>query len=91
MISCSASWDSIEGKYSVNKVFGAENQSGGYEEGLGVPQDYKEAFKWFRLAAEQGFADGQCCLGDMYYEGEGVPHDYAEAIKWWKLAGRARA
>ena len=54
--------------------------------GQGVPQDYKEAFKWYRLAAEQGHAQAQCDLGEMYYEGEGVPHDYAEAIKWWKLA-----
>ena len=25
-----------------------------YELGVGIPQDYKEAAKWFRLAAEQG-------------------------------------
>ena len=38
------------------------------------------------LAAEQGHAQAQCDLGEMYYDGAGVPHDYAEAIKWWKLA-----
>jgi hypothetical protein len=27
-----------------------------YFEGLGVPQDHKEAVKWFRLAAKQGIA-----------------------------------
>ncbi|MCH8040747.1 MAG: sel1 repeat family protein [Nitrospinae bacterium] len=27
-------------------------------EGLGVPQDYREAAKWFRLAAEQGICTG---------------------------------
>ena len=27
-----------------------------YENGEGVPQDYKEAVKWYRLAAEQGYA-----------------------------------
>ena len=27
-----------------------------YDNGEGVPQDYKEAVKWYRLAAEQGDA-----------------------------------
>ena len=27
-----------------------------YRNGEGVPQDYKEAVKWYRLAAEQGIA-----------------------------------
>ena len=27
-----------------------------YREGIGVPQDYAEAAKWYRLAAEQGNA-----------------------------------
>ena len=27
-----------------------------YYEGIGVPQDYSEAVKWYRLAAEQGNA-----------------------------------
>ena len=26
-----------------------------YEEGQGVPQDFKAAIKWYTLAAEQGF------------------------------------
>jgi hypothetical protein len=33
-----------------------------YEKGQGVPQDYKEAVKWYRLAAEQGYADAQTNL-----------------------------
>ena len=57
-----------------------------YYEGQGVPQDYEEAVKWYRLAAEQGDAEAQCGLGEMYYGGEGVPQDYAEAIRLWKLA-----
>ena len=44
--------------------------------------------EWYRLAAEQGDAEAQCGLGEMYYGGEGVPQDYAEAIKWWKLAAK---
>ena len=29
-----------------------------YEYGLSVSQDYAEAIKWYRLAADQGYADG---------------------------------
>ncbi len=50
----------------------------------------EEAFRFFRLAVEQGDADGQCGLGEMYYGGEGVPQDYAEAIKLWKLAAEQK-
>ena len=37
-----------------------------YEEGNGVPQDYAKAVKWYRLAADQGYADAQYNLGVMY-------------------------
>ena len=57
-----------------------------YEQGKGVPQDYKEAVKWYRKSAEQGDADAQCNLGYMYDQGFGVPKDYKEAVKWYRLA-----
>ena len=34
-----------------------------YDNGEGVPQDYAEAVKWYRLAAEQGDARAQYNLG----------------------------
>jgi hypothetical protein len=34
-----------------------------------VSQDYSEAAKWFRLAANQGNVDAQNSLGFMYYPG----------------------
>jgi TPR repeat protein len=37
--------------------------------GYGTPQDYQEAAKWFRRAAESGLATGQFNLGGLYYEG----------------------
>jgi uncharacterized protein len=49
-----------------------------YEKGQGMAQDYNEAVKWFRLAAEQGYAGGQANLGTMYGEGKGVPLHNAE-------------
>ena len=57
-----------------------------YSIGDGVPQDYKEAVKWFTKAAEQGDADAQKNLGVMYDTGEGVPQDYKEAVKWYTKA-----
>jgi hypothetical protein len=57
-----------------------------YAKGQGVPQDYAEAAKWYRLAAAQGFAEAQDAIGLMYAYGQGVPQDYAEAAKWYRLA-----
>jgi len=60
----------------------------------GKEKDYAEAVKWYRKAAEQGDADGQCNLGVMYENGYGVTQDYAEAVKWYRKAaeqGYARA
>lgn len=51
----------------------------------GVPQDIKEAMKWYRLAAEQGNPNAQQHLGDMYCSGKGVPQDDEEAAKWYRL------
>jgi uncharacterized protein len=59
-----------------------------YERGKGVPQNYKTAVKWYRLAAEQGHASSQYNLGVMYGQGKGVPQDWKTAMKWWKLAGK---
>ena len=65
-----------------------------YEYGKGVPEDNKEAVKWYTLAAEQGNARAQANLGFMYEYGKGVPEDNKEAVKWYTLAaeqGNARA
>ena len=58
-----------------------------YDNGLGVPQDYKEAVRLFRLSAEQGYANAQYNLGQMYYKGQGVLQDYKEAHMWFNLSG----
>ena len=57
-----------------------------YFRGEGVPQNYAEAVKWWRLAADQGNADAQNRLGFIYSRGAGVPQNYAEALKWYRLA-----
>jgi TPR repeat protein len=57
-----------------------------YVAGEGIPQDYVEALKWFRLAADQRQANAQCFLGLMYFEGRGVLRDYVSAHMWLDLA-----
>ena len=56
----------------------------------GVPQDYAEAVKWWRKAAEQGFAASQYNLGVAYEKGGGVPQDDGEAVKTYKEMTRFR-
>jgi TPR repeat protein len=53
-----------------------------YEEGLGLPQDSKEAAKWYLKAAEKGNAQAQYKMGTLYTLGKGVPKDRLEAAKW---------
>ncbi|MCA8835846.1 MAG: sel1 repeat family protein [Proteobacteria bacterium] len=57
-----------------------------YKNGEGVPEDYREAVKWFRLSAEQGHESGQYNLGGGYHFGNGVPKDYVLAYMWYNLA-----
>ena len=57
-----------------------------YHYGRGVPQDYAEALRLFRLSADQGVASAQVKLGLMYDDGEGVLQDYVEAHMWYNLA-----
>ena len=59
-----------------------------YAFGKGVPQDDKEANKWFRLAPDGG-VEMQKRVGNKYYIGDDtneVPQDDKEAIKWYRLA-----
>lgn len=65
-----------------------------YHYGDGVRQDYAEAVRWYRKAAEEGHATAQCALGNRYSFGEGVPQDYAQAVHWYRKAaeqGQANA
>ena len=53
-----------------------------YEHGEGVRQDYAEAVRWYRKAAEQEYAEAQNNLGVMYANGYGVPRDKILAKEW---------
>ena len=51
-----------------------------------MAQDYAEAVKWYRKAAEQGHAVAQYNLGWCYDKGKGVAQNQSEAIKWYRKA-----
>ncbi len=57
-----------------------------YSNDQSVAQDYAEAVRLYRLAADQGHADAQVNLGDMFMDGRGVAQDYAEAMRLYRLA-----
>jgi hypothetical protein len=53
-----------------------------YFDGRGVPQDFVEAVKWFRLAADGGHAEAKNNLVAMYLKGQGVARSSTEALRF---------
>ena len=77
----------ISKKHALTGDCNAQNNLGFcYENGLGVKQDYYEAAKFYRLAAEQGLYIAINNIGFLYKNGLGVLQDFEEAFKCFKLA-----
>jgi hypothetical protein len=57
-----------------------------YYLGSGMPRDYAQAARWYRMAAEQGSPVAQLSLGALYGQGLGVPQDDLEAVMWIRQA-----
>ena len=49
-------------------------------------QDYFQAIRWYRKAAQQGHSAAQNNLGYMYANGRGVPQSYSDALEWYTKA-----
>ena len=65
-----------------------------YYSGKGVTQDYTEAVKWYRKAAERRNTNAQFNLGYCYQSGKGVPQNETKAVEWYRKAaeqGNAQA
>nr|WP_281357689.1 tetratricopeptide repeat protein [Aromatoleum diolicum] len=60
-----------------------------YRNGFGVLQDYGQAVKWIRTAAERGDPDGMLELGRLYRDGVGFPRDPVRAYVWFNRAAAA--
>ena len=54
-----------------------------YGDGLGVPVDDAEAFKWYQAAANEGDPRAHFNLGSFYIAGRGTPIDGPKANEHW--------
>lgn len=59
-----------------------------YRTGQDAKQNYAEAVKWYRLAAEKGDAEAQLRLGECYRDGLGMAQDTEWAKIWFKSAAQ---
>ena len=57
-----------------------------YSKGRGIKTDYQEGIKWYKKAAEQGYAESQLNLAVKYHLGQGIKADKNTAIKWYTKA-----
>jgi len=57
-----------------------------YYNGRNVPQDYTEAFRWLRTAADLGRSEAVAVLGAMYFAGHGTPKDIVLAHVYFNMA-----
>ena len=76
----------LHGEAQAGDVVSQYILGGRYYFGHGVSQDYKQAVKWFRLAADQGDDYAQLYLGLCYDNGEGVVQNKEEAYFWFLLS-----
>ncbi len=57
-----------------------------YLDGVGAPQDPKQAARWLWLSAHKGQVQAQALLGTMLFSGEVVPRQAARGLMWLTLA-----
>ena len=47
------------------------------DQGQRFGAEIREAFNWFKQAADQGYAPAETAVGQMYIEGRGVPQNFS--------------
>jgi len=57
-----------------------------YTIGTPVGRNLEEAVRWYRVAADLGYASAQESLGNAYAEGIGIQQDLEAATYWLELA-----
>ncbi len=57
-----------------------------YRTGDDTAEDFAEALRWYRAAAELGHADAQNNLGAMYLAGMGIDKNPLAAVYWYRKA-----
>ncbi len=65
----------------------AQNRAGEmYEFGYGTDRNPQEAFRLYKLAADQGSVNAQHNLGRSYNFGTGTEQNFVEAERWYRIA-----
>jgi TPR repeat protein len=59
-----------------------------HQNGLGVVQNPKEAFRWYQQGARAGHSPSMQAVAQMYATGEGTNLDRSEALLWFLESGR---
>ncbi len=59
-----------------------------YQHGKDVAKDDKQAFTWFKAAADQGLSPAQLNVGRMYADGVGVAKNESMARKYFEKAAK---
>ncbi|MDH3380890.1 MAG: sel1 repeat family protein [Gammaproteobacteria bacterium] len=57
-----------------------------FQRGNQESRNYREAFKWYQMAAINGSRQAQHRLGTLYARGQGVPQSFVKAYAWCKVA-----
>lgn len=57
-----------------------------FQKGDANTRDYRQAFKWYEMAAKNGSRQAQHRLGTLYARGQGVSPDAIKAYAWCKVA-----
>ena len=86
----SAEYGIKEAQYEVGLYFDKPQD---YEH-CGVKQNLEKAITWTFAAANQGYAEAECKIGEYYRDGIGIRQDEELSLEWYKKAadaGNARA
>lgn len=70
-------------KGDLNAIFEVGHR---YSDGIGVKRSFKDAAKWYELAASRGHALSQYRIGNFYEKGHGVKADPEKAAIWYEQA-----
>lgn len=59
-----------------------------YEEGRGIKQNYRQAYRWYYKSGKMGLASAQYKVGMMLIEGKGVKENYKKGLAWIQEAAK---
>lgn len=59
--------------------------------GIGIPKDRREAFLYFKEAADFGHEVGLKWTAECYYNGEGISQDFEKSFKYFERLSRKHA